>query len=254
MRSSVAVLGLLSVFCVVPLSARAAGYTPPATPPAQVAQSAGSAAFSSSAAPPSAAERLGRIAYGPFRVIDGERVALIGLTDSHTPDQFARLLRDYPRMRVVVMVDCPGTDDDIANFRLGRMIRAHNMATVVPTGGSVRSGGVELFIAGARRYADRGAEFAVHSWMDGNGREAADFSATAPENHRYVDYYSQMGMTSQEAQSFYAMTNSVPYASARWLGTNEMGDWLALNRVVKPIPSVRELRAMVAQRISSRLP
>ena len=55
------------------------------------------------------------------------------------------------------------TEDDGANLRLGRMIRARGIATYVPAGGSVRSGGVELFLAGARRFADPDAEFAVHA-------------------------------------------------------------------------------------------
>ena len=64
------------------------------------------------------------------------------------------------------MIEAPGTEDDRANLRLGRLIRARGIATHVPAGGSVRSGGVELFLAGTRRIADPGAEFAVHAWAD----------------------------------------------------------------------------------------
>lgn len=101
--------------------------------------------------------------FGPFRVLDATRAALVDVTDSASPAQFAAMLKAYPGISLIEMVECPGTEDDRANLRLGRMIRAHGMMTLVPAGGSVRSGGVELFLAGTRRVADPAAEFAVHS-------------------------------------------------------------------------------------------
>jgi hypothetical protein len=80
------------------------------------------------------------------------------------------------------MIECPGTEDDRANLRLGRMIHARGISTHVPAGGSVRSGGVELFLAGVSHRADPEAEFAVHSWADEDGLEAKDYPANAPEN------------------------------------------------------------------------
>lgn len=179
----------------------------------------------------------GIAAYGPFRVVDARHVALVDVTDSRSPAQFAALLNDWPAIAELEMIECPGTEDDLANLRLGRMIRARGIATRVPNGGSVRSGAVELFLAGARRYADSGAEFAVHSWLDDSGREAGDYAADAPANRRYLDYYRQMGMSAQEARAFYAMTNSVSFESALWFGAAEMGRWVALDREVVPARS-----------------
>ncbi|HAD16850.1 MAG TPA: hypothetical protein DCF81_08195, partial [Erythrobacter sp.] len=118
--------------------------------------------------------RDGIAQYGPFLVLDDRRVAMIGETDALTPGQFRAMLRDFPRLRQLDMVECPGTQDDRANLRLGRMIRAARLVTHVPAIGSVRSGAVELFFAGVQRDISQGAEFAVHSWMDPYGREAGD--------------------------------------------------------------------------------
>lgn len=172
----------------------------------------------------------GLAAYGPFRVLDSGHAALVDETDAKSPAEFDRMLHDYPGIGVIEMIECPGTEDDLANLRLGRMIREKGIATHVPAGGSVRSGGVELFLAGARRYADPGAEFAVHSWIDDTGLEPGDYAADAPENRRYILYYEQMGMSPVEARAFYAMTNSVPFESARWFGANEMATWVRLDR------------------------
>lgn len=166
-------------------------------------------------------------AFGPFRVIDGRRAALVAPTDAASPQAFAAMLDRFPGLEVIEFVDAPGTSHDLANLRLGRAIRAAGLATHVPAGGSARSGAVELFLAGTRRSIDPGALFAVHSWRDERGREPADFAHDAPENRLYLDYYTEMGMTPGQARDFYAMTNSVPHASALWLEGAQMARWIA---------------------------
>jgi hypothetical protein len=109
------------------------------------------------------------------------------------------------------------------------MIRARGIDTHVPQGGSVRSGAVELFLAGVHHRAEPGAEFAVHAWADEDGREPRDYPRDAPENRAYLDYYREMGMTPAEARAFYDMTNSVPNASAKWLDAAQMGLWVRYN-------------------------
>lgn len=174
--------------------------------------------------------------FGPFRVVDEQRAALDGVTDEDTPAQFAAMLRAYPAIATLALVDCPGTYEDRANLQLGRMIRAAGLAIHVPRGGSVRSGGVELVMAGASLRIDDGAEFAVHAWMDEDGLQADDYAADAPENAKYLAYYREMGMTPERAQAFYAMTNSVPYEQARWFGAGEMRRWLAGGPEIQPAP------------------
>jgi len=170
----------------------------------------------------------GLATYGPFRVLDGNRAALVDVTDARSPAAFAQMMRDWPQIALLEMVDVPGTEDDRANLRLGRMIRDARIATYVPAGGSVRSGGVELFLAGTRRIADTQAEFAVHAWMDEDGMEATDYAASAPENAKYLTYYRHMGLSADEAAAFYAMTNSVPHDDARWLDGSQMARWVRL--------------------------
>ena len=171
----------------------------------------------------------GIASFGPFRVLDAGRAALVDATDEASPAQFAAMLRAYPGIALIEMIECPGTEDDRANLQLGRMIHARGINTHVPAGGSVRSGGVELFLAGRSRIADPGAEFAVHSWADDEGREAKDYADTAPENRAYIGYYEEMGMAEQQAKAFYAMTNSVPNAQAKWLTAADMGHWVHLD-------------------------
>jgi hypothetical protein len=167
--------------------------------------------------------------FGPFRVISPDKVELNGSIESDTPAQFKAMLRTFPLIREIVMIDCPGTGDDEANLALARMVRKAGIATFVPNGGSVRSGGVELFLAGAKRSAAPEAEFAVHSWLDEDGMEPEDFAESDPVNREYVDYYREMGMSADRAKAFYALTNSVPHDDALYLKPRDIAAYIPLD-------------------------
>lgn len=180
------------------------------------------------AAPETAAARS-VASFGPFHVVAPDRVELNGSIESDTPAQFTAMLRSYPAIRQIDMVDCPGTGDDEANLALARMVRKAGIATFVPEGGSVRSGGVELFLAGVTRSAAPDAEFAVHSWLDEDGMEPDDYADGDPATQEYVDYYREMGMSIDKAQAFYALTNSVPHDAALYLKPRDIAAYIPLN-------------------------
>lgn len=180
--------------------------------------------------------------YGPFRVLDHKRAAIVDSTDQTSPSWFDAMLRDYPGLEVLEMIEAPGTRHDLANLEVGRRIRAAGLRTYVPNGGSVRSGAVELFLAGTERVMEDSAQFAVHSWLDNYGREPRDFPEDHPANRLYLDYYVEMGMSEAQARGFYSMTNSVPHADALWLGADEMRPWV---REPRPI-AARQIAAVAA--------
>ncbi len=160
--------------------------------------------------------------FGPFRVIAADTVEMTGTVDSHTPAIFRQMLVRYPGIRRIEMLDCDGSVDEEANLRLARMIRRAGISTHVPSQGSVRSGAVELFLAGVSRTAHPDAEFIVHSWIDEDGREANDYPASDPVHAEYLDYYTEMGMPKPTAMAFYALTNSVPFSEQLRLSHGDM--------------------------------
>jgi hypothetical protein len=181
------------------------------------------------ASPPPMRQHSSFASFGPFTVVDATRAELNGSIESETPAQFRAMLRAFPGIRQIDMVDCPGTGDDEANLSLARMVRKAGIATYVPSGGSVRSGGVELFLAGAKRSAAPEAEFAVHSWLDEDGMEPDDFAENDPVNREYVDYYREMGMAPDKAKAFYALTNSVPHDDALYLKPRDIAAYIPLD-------------------------
>lgn len=148
-----------------------------------------------------------RTSFGPFRVTAPDRVEMDGASTAASPAEFAALLRQFPGIKTLVMINCPGSEDDDANLKLARMIRHAGIDTVLPTGGSIRSGAVELFLAGRNRIAQPGATIGVHSWVDENGYEATDYPPTDPVHSTYIRYYVDMGMAPSLAKAFYDFTN-----------------------------------------------
>lgn len=103
---------------------------------------------------PAVTSKASLSSFGPFRVVASDRAELDGSIESDTPAQFRAMLATFPGIRQIDMIDCPGTDDDEANFAVAHMLRKAGISTYIPNGGSVRSGGVELFLAGIKRHAD----------------------------------------------------------------------------------------------------
>jgi hypothetical protein len=167
--------------------------------------------------------------FGPFTVANGTTARMSGDVTSATPRQFATMLAAFPGIKRLELVDCPGSLDEEANLALARMVRRAGMSTHVPAGGSVRSGAVELFLAGVTRSAHPTAEFGVHSWRDEDGREANDYAANDPVHREYLDYYREIGMDTAKARAFYAMTNATGFDEVRYLTKADMARYIALN-------------------------
>ncbi len=180
-------------------------------------------------APTLAARGHVRATYGPFSVVDGATVRMAGDVTSATPRQFAAMLAAHPGLKRIEMIDCPGSLDEEANLILARAIRRAGLETVVPAGGSIRSGAVELWLAGATRRAAPDAEFGVHSWADEYGREANDYPANDPVHAEYLGLYREMGMDAAKAQAFYALTNATPFDDVRYLTRDDMARFVTIH-------------------------
>lgn len=159
---------------------------------------------------------------GPFHLVAPDTIEMIGTVDRDSPRAFAALMAAHPGVVRLVMVECPGSVDEDANHALARAVRRAGLETVVPDGGSVRSGAVDLFLAGVHRRAAPSAEFGVHSWRDEDGMEARDFAPDDPVHAEYLRLYREMGLNADVAARFYALTNSVGFDDVRYLNAADM--------------------------------
>jgi hypothetical protein len=167
--------------------------------------------------------------FGPFTIVNATEAHLNGVIDTSTPNKFRQMLVVYPKIRRISMIDCPGTENDDANLEVARMIRRAGINTHVPADGSIRSGGVELFLAGLHRTYEKGAQFGVHSWIDDDGLQARDVPADDPINAAYISYYQEVGLPLQTARAFYAFTNQTAFDSIHYMSEQELAKFQIVN-------------------------
>jgi len=167
--------------------------------------------------------------FGPFTIVSAAEAHLNGATDEATPSQFRQMITQYPGIKRISMIDCPGTENDDANLEVARMIHKAGISTHVPANGSVRSGGVELFLAGLKRTYEKGAQFGVHSWIDEDGMQARDVPANDPINAAYIGYYQEVGLPPQTARAFYAFTNQTAFDSIHYMSEQELARFQITN-------------------------
>jgi hypothetical protein len=84
-----------------------------------------------------------------LRIVDDSHAALVGVRDGASDAAFAAMLRDHPGVTTLELIDCPVTEDERANPRLGQLVHAKDIATHVPDDGWMATGAVDLFLAGA---------------------------------------------------------------------------------------------------------
>jgi hypothetical protein len=164
---------------------------------------------------------IGVSAYGPFSVV-GDSIIMNGAVDTDTPAKFRALLAANPGVKMIEMVDCPGSEDDDSNLELARLIHAAGLNTHVPADGSIRSGAVELFLAGKERTSAPGAQFGVHSWRDDTGREARDYAADSAVHKPYLRFYKEVGFSPDMAKAFYDFTNRASFDDIHYMTGTEL--------------------------------
>ncbi len=161
--------------------------------------------------------------YDPLSVeIRSEMIIASGVIDGTTPTILGDAIQQNPNAKTLILLNVPGSVDDISNLKIAREVRAAGLKTVVPADGMVASGGTDLFLAGVQRTIESGACIGVHSWAGGtifNIRQGRDYPKDAPEHEKYLNYYDQMGIPSE----FYWYTLDVADAeSIHWMRDSEI--------------------------------
>lgn len=150
--------------------------------------------------------------------VDGTLAHMRGTLGPTTPARVMQLVCMHPQVQTIVMHDVPGSLDDESNLRAARLVRRHELKTVVPEGGVIASGGVDFFLSGAQRYAARGGRFGIHSWA-GELEQAIDLPRDHEAHQMFLEYYSAIGI----AEEFYWRTlEAAPPEDIHWMTEEEL--------------------------------
>ena len=142
--------------------------------------------------------------------VDGTTARMFGTIGPTTPAAVQDLINRNPNLTTIVLVNVPGSEDDNSNLQASRLVRQAGLATHVPAGAGVASGGTDFFLSGTTRTMDPGAVIGVHSWEDNANRSGSDLKnanpnwATDPDHTLFTDYYREMGLADPEG--FYCFT------------------------------------------------
>lgn len=125
-----------------------------------------------------------------FQVAD-DRLYVRGEINALSLGQFNEVVSAFPWVKVLVLDGISGSSDDETNVKLGYRVRELGLATHVPAGAEVYSGGVDLFLAGVERTLAEGAVLGVHSWSDGI-HDGAHYPKDSPEHEEARKYTEDM--------------------------------------------------------------
>ena len=166
--------------------------------------------------------------FGIFFSQDGTTAIMNGEITSNTPQHWDNYVASFPSTNKIIMKNCPGSFDDVANLKAARKVKTQNVAIHLPADAEIASGAVDFFFAGASRTREAGSKIGVHSWSDGS-KEATDFAVGHSNHQPYIDYYIEMGLSQEEAESFYYFTiNAAPAADVHWMTEAEIAQYKLL--------------------------
>lgn len=166
--------------------------------------------------------------YGIFSSQD-ETVAIVnGVIGSNTPQHWDNYIAAFPATNMIIMQDCPGSEDDAANIEASRKIKDHGVAIHLTASSEIASGAVDMFLAGTVRTMEAGSKIGVHAWSNGS-EDATAFPVGHAEHQLYIDYYLEMGFSQEDAEAFYYFTiEAAPSESIHWMTTEEIDQYKLL--------------------------
>ncbi len=175
-------------------------------------------------------EPLVKNVFGIFSFQDNTTVSMNGVISSNTPSNWESYIAAYPNTKNVVMMNCPGSEDDEANLMAARKMRQAGLSFHLPSTAEIASGAVDLYLSGTTRTRDAGSKIGVHSWSDGTND--ATFFPEGHENHLpYINYYVEMGFTQSDAEAFYYFTiNAAPGSDIHWMTDEEIAQYKLLTQ------------------------
>lgn len=176
-----------------------------------------------------AKKKVGPNDYGIFSSLDTTTALMDGVIGSNTPQHWENFIQAFPSTTMLIMKECPGSDDDTANLQVARSLRAKGLHIHLPADAEIASGAVDFFLAGTKRTRDAGSKLGVHSWSDGGNKEATDFPVGHANHQPYIQYYEEMGFSQADAEAFYYFTiNAAPAEGIHWMSDTEISQYKLL--------------------------
>jgi hypothetical protein len=133
--------------------------------------------------------------------VEGNIAYMTGTIGSSTPAAVLELIFEHPNVKIIEMINVPGSVDDVANLRASLYVHKYGLNTRVNSKSFIASGGTDFFLAGHKREIEKGAKIGVHSWSGGS-KPATELPRSDEAHKKYLDYYNKVNIS----ESFYWYT------------------------------------------------
>ena len=162
--------------------------------------------------------------------VEGSRLFLLGTFDHGTYKAVLDTLDAHPEVDTLVFTANGGSIDDECTLDLGREIRRRKLNTHLVEGGVLASGGVSLFLAGAKRTVEAQHLLGVHSWEQCSQsdeqpkicKDARDVPDGDEQHMLHKSYISEM----LGGDTFYWRSiRAAPSTSIHWLTEAELDEF-----------------------------
>ena len=120
--------------------------------------------------------------------VEGDKVLVNGVLGKKAHKAFLQTLKAHPNLKTLVLQEVPGSINDEWNVKTCAEVRQRRLNTYVESGSVIQSGGVDLYIAGVKRFAEKGARIGVHSWSNGK-KDGKDYPPEHEQHDIFVDYF-----------------------------------------------------------------
>ena len=163
--------------------------------------------------------------FGIFKVLDDSVTAeMNGTIGKRTPKNFDKMIAKYPDIKLINMLNCPGSKDDEANLIVSKKMHDVGISFHLFSNSTIASGAVDMYVGGLKRTRESGGKIGVHSW--GNGKNdpiATSYPVGDPVHLSYINYYTSVGFLQEDAEKFYYFTiNASPAENVHWMTDEEI--------------------------------
>lgn len=165
-----------------------------------------------------------------------------------TGDHVDRIRKNHRDIRVLVLKNVPGSDDENDYMDVALKLRDAGFVMIVPSDGVIASGGTDFFLAGQYRIIEPGACIGVHSWEEVGSPplQGKDLPRDHEDHKEYLDFFADIGIS---ADFYWFTLEEAPAQGMHWMSPEEINRFGMSSR---PLPPSQETEEQRTQRCETR--
>lgn len=159
----------------------------------------------------------------------GKVLVMRGVINGGTPYALRRAVRQNPGIRTIVMVDVPGSVNELANMEAARFVRRQGISTYIPYNGYIASGGTDFFMAGVTRTMEHGTQIGVHAWQN-NLHSGNILPRNHPDHKSFLRYFASINIS---PEFYWFSLRAAPHHRLHIMSYRELRRYRVVTRFTK---------------------